>query len=73
MNNLDHYVGVRFVILRALLFEISSNPPSSYPRSIANYNYQEAGTRNYQKMLVTPRGAKAAVIFLQVINLLPQF
>jgi hypothetical protein len=35
--------------------------------------YQEAGTRNYQKMLVTPRGAKAAATFLQATNLLPQF
>lgn len=38
-----------------------------------NKLYQEAGTRNYQKMLVTPRGAKAAANFLQATNLLPQF
>lgn len=35
--------------------------------------YQRAGTRNYQQMLVTPQGAKAAAIFLQATNLLPQF
>jgi hypothetical protein len=38
-----------------------------------NKLYQDAGTRDYQKMLVTPRGAKAAATFLQATNLLPQF
>ncbi len=38
-----------------------------------NNLYQDAGTRDYQKMLVTPRGAKAAATFLQATNLLPQF
>ena len=35
--------------------------------------YEAAGTRNYSKMLATPRGAKAAANWLQKANLLPQF
>jgi exonuclease III len=38
-----------------------------------NKLFQDAGTRDYQKMLVTPQGAKAAATFLQATNLLPQF
>ena len=38
-----------------------------------NKLFQHAETRDYQKMLVTPRGAKAAATFLQTTNLLPQF
>jgi hypothetical protein len=38
-----------------------------------NKLFQDAETRDYQKMLVTPRGAKAAATFLQTTNLLPQF
>jgi exonuclease III len=35
--------------------------------------YRAAGTRDYSKMLATPRGAKAAANWLQRTNLLPQF
>ena len=35
--------------------------------------YAAAGTRDYKKMLTTSRGARAAAIFLQQTNLLPQF
>jgi len=35
--------------------------------------YRAAGTRDYSKMLATPRGAKAAANWLQKTNLLPQF
>ena len=35
--------------------------------------YKAAGTRDYSKMLATPRGAKAAANWLQKTNLLPQF
>jgi hypothetical protein len=35
--------------------------------------YTAAGTRDYRKMLVTSRGAKAAAILIQQTGLLPQF
>jgi len=35
--------------------------------------YKAAGTRDYSKMLATPRGAKAAANWLQKTNLLLQF
>ena len=35
--------------------------------------YKIAETRDYSKMLITPRGAKAAANWMQKTNLLPQF
>jgi hypothetical protein len=35
--------------------------------------YAAAGTKDYSKMLATPRGAKAAAYWLQRTGLLPQF
>lgn len=35
--------------------------------------YADAGTGNYQKMLATSHGARAAATFLQGTGLLPQF
>ena len=35
--------------------------------------YELAGTRDYSEMLATPRGVKAAAIWIQKTNLLPQF
>jgi hypothetical protein len=44
---------------------------------LSNYynivNIDRSGTRDYSKMLATPRGAKAAANWLQRTNLLPQF
>lgn len=45
------------------------------PRYQAQRNqlYYDTGTYDYQKMLVTPKGAKAVAAFVQATNLLPQF